>query len=126
MNKNTAVFAFQFMDLAKEEPVCKIAYNRPNLSVYAADGAVISGVAGKWKLGDPPKNWTDIRASFWGERAKGSPPVFLLGDFARFSRFCALSQSADMQRPANATQDEPENPSLSTGEADAGEQEQAA
>lgn len=126
VNKNTAVFAFQFMDLAKEEPACKIAYNRPNLSVYAADGAVISGVAGKWKLGDPPKNWTDIRASFWGERTKGSPDVFLLGDFARFSRFCALSQSADMQRPTSAIVADPENPASSADELGTEKQEKAA
>lgn len=101
VNSNSAVFAFQYMSLDKEEGACKIAYNHPNLSVYAADGAVISGVPGKWRPGDPPKNWADIRASFWGKRRKESGMEFLLGDFARFSRFCALSQSSDLERQRN-------------------------
>ena len=46
MNANTAVFAFQFQPLADEIAACKLAYNRPNISVYAADGAVVSGVSG--------------------------------------------------------------------------------
>ncbi|WP_244531164.1 SIR2 family NAD-dependent protein deacylase [Hyphomicrobium facile] len=100
MNANSAVFAFQFGTLDKEEAACRLAYDRPNLSVYAADGAVISGVAGKWRPGEPPKNWEDIRASFWGARNSGEPPLFLLGDFARFTRFCALAQATELSRPA--------------------------
>ncbi|WP_303828971.1 SIR2 family NAD-dependent protein deacylase [Asticcacaulis taihuensis] len=113
INANTAVFAFQFLDLEKEDGACKIAYNHPNLSVYAADGAVISGVSGKWRPGDPPKNWTQIRASFWGTRSKGGTPQFLLGDFAQFSRFCALSQSTDLERQALAASPSEASESLS-------------
>lgn len=98
MNANSAVFAFQYQPLASEEPACALAYNRPNLSVFAADGAVISGVAGIWRPGDPPKNWLEIRASFWGQRFGTGDPVFLLGDFASFCRFCALSQASDLAR----------------------------
>lgn len=59
MNANASAIAFQYMPLASEEAACKLAYDRPNLSVYASDGAVIGGVKGTWRLGDPPKNWED-------------------------------------------------------------------
>lgn len=98
MNSNAAAFAFQFQKLADEKPACALAYDRPNLSVYASDGAVINGVAGDWRPGDPPKNWTQIRASFWGQRGGAGEPLFLLGDFASFCRFCALSHSADLAK----------------------------
>ncbi len=100
MNANSAVLAFQFQDLQNEVAACRLAYDRPNLSVYAADGAVVSGVGGKWRLGELPKNWVDIRSSFWGVRGD-NPSVFLLGDFAKFSRFCAIAQATDIQRPNN-------------------------
>lgn len=96
MNANASVMAFQYMPLASEEPACKLAYERPNLSVYAADGAVIGGVKGAWRPGDPPKNWEDIRATFWGPRRQGEKSEFLLGDFALLTRFCALAQATDM------------------------------
>jgi hypothetical protein len=98
MNANASLIAFQFQSLAAEEPACKLAYEHPNVSVYASDAAVIGGVAGRWRPGDPPKNWTEIRASFWGTRHGSAEPVFLLGDFAAFSRFCALSYSTDLSR----------------------------
>jgi hypothetical protein len=100
MNANAAVIAFQYQKLALEEPARKLAFEHPNLSVYASDAAVIGGVPGAWRPGDPPKNWTEIRGSFWGERA-GSQS-FMLGDFASFCRFCALSYSQDLTKPAEA------------------------
>tara|TARA_R110000787_G_scaffold143451_1_gene257065 strand:- start:2313 stop:3521 length:1209 start_codon:yes stop_codon:yes gene_type:complete len=96
MNANASVFGFQYNHLENEEPICKLAYNHPNLSVYAADKAVINGVAGAWRPGELPKNWAEIRASFWGARAPNESPVFLLGDFAKFARFCALSQAKEL------------------------------
>lgn len=96
MNANASVLAFQYMGLAAEEPACKLAYDRPNLSVYAADGAVIGGIPGAWKPGEPPKNWDQIRATFWGPRSKDKGNEFLLGDFALFTRFCALAQANDL------------------------------
>lgn len=100
MNANAAVIALQFQTLAEEEPARKLAFEHPNLSVYASDAAVIGGISGQWRLGDLPKNWGDIRSSFWGNR--GSGEGFLLGDFASFSRFCALSYSPDLARQAAA------------------------
>lgn len=100
MNANASVMAFQYMPLASEEPACKLAYERPNLSVYASDGAVIGGVKGMWRPGDPPKNWEDIRATFWGPRWPGEQSRFLLGDFAFLTRFCALAQATDMSTQA--------------------------
>ncbi|VTY39796.1 SIR2-like domain protein [Xylophilus ampelinus] len=104
MNANASVLAFQYQNLAAEGPACKLAYDRPNLSVYASDGAVIGGVSGEWKPGDPPKNWEEIRATFWGARWPNQPSSFLLGDFALFTRFCALAQATELSRP---TQSEP-------------------
>lgn len=98
MNANTAVFAFQYQSLEEETPACRLAYDRPNLTVYAADGAVVNGIPGKWRLGELAKNWEDIRASFWGPRRIAEPPAFLLGDFAHFARFCALAQATDLSR----------------------------
>lgn len=106
MNANSAVFAFQFQTLDKEEPACRLAYDRPNLSVYAADAAVVSGVPGKWRTGELPKNWEEIRASFWAPRSAGGVPVFLLGDYARFARFCSLAQSTDLSMPEQSTSNE--------------------
>jgi hypothetical protein len=103
MNANAAVMAFQYMPLASEEPACKLAYDRPNLSVYAADGAVIGGVKGSWRLGDPPKNWEEIRATFWGSRTPGESAGFVLGDFAKFTRFCALAQATDLSNQSSTT-----------------------
>ena len=100
-NANSAIFAFQFQNLAAEDGACTLAYARPNLSVYAADGAVINGVAGKWNPGELPKNWEDIRATFWGERKAGEKKSFLLGDFQKLARFCALAQATEIaQTPA--------------------------
>jgi hypothetical protein len=96
MNANAAVIAFQFQPLAEEEPARKLAFEHPNLSVYASDAAVIGGVSGPWRPGDLPKNWSEIRSSFWGPRGGGQG--FLLGDFASFCRFCALSYSSDLAR----------------------------
>ncbi len=99
MNSNAAVLAFQYQTLANEGPARKLAFEHPNLSVYASDAAVIGGVEGAWRPGDLPKNWGEIRASFWGSRKKDEAQSFLLGDFGRFCRFCALSSSADISLP---------------------------
>ena len=99
MNANAAVIALQFRALADEQPARKLAFEHPNLSVYASDAAVIGGIPGPWRLGDLPKNWSEIRSSFWGPR--GSGDAFLLGDFSRFCRFCALSYSPDLALPTD-------------------------
>ena len=99
MNANSAVLAFQYQSLEKEGAVVRLAHDRPNLSVYAADGAVIGGVLGKWQAGELPKNWENIRRSFWAPRDTSQKNSFLLGDFVAFSRFCALAQSEDMRPP---------------------------
>ena len=96
MNANAAVIAFQYNSLPEEVCACRIAVDRPNLSVYASDGAVVSGVPGLWVPGELPKNWAEIRASFWDRRVAMGPSVFLLGDFNRFARFCALAQASDL------------------------------
>ncbi|WP_254615400.1 SIR2 family NAD-dependent protein deacylase [Cupriavidus basilensis] len=113
MNANASVLAFQYQKVAAEEPACKLACDRPNVSVYAADGAVIGGIHGDWRPGEPPKNWDEIRATFWGQRWPGGAHEFLLGDFALFTRFCALAQATDLSRtvpvaPGSTEVDTPE------------------
>ena len=94
-NKHTAIIAFQFKSIDESEAAVKIAQRRPNLSVYAQDGAVICGVPGKWRLGESPSNeWENIRGTFW---KAGNPGEFLLGDFARLARFFALTQTIDFR-----------------------------
>jgi len=96
-NRHTAIIAFQFKSLADEKYAVDLALKRPNLSVYANDGAVIHGIQGDWKPGEPPSDaWLDIRKTFWdGASAEGQNPSFVLGDFARLARFFALSQASE-------------------------------
>jgi hypothetical protein len=101
MNANSSVFAFQYGTLEAEEPAIQMALSRPNFSVFASDGAVINGVKAKWQLGPPPKNWLEIRATFWKNATEKSPGYFSLGDYVNFCRFCALSQSTDFDRNSN-------------------------
>ncbi|SFU70056.1 SIR2-like domain-containing protein [Polaromonas sp. YR568] len=119
MNSNTAVFAFQYQSLEAENAACRLAYDHPNLSVYASDGAVINGIPGKWRPGELPKNWQDIRATFWGTRRAGDPSVFLLGDFSHFTRFCALAQATDLSNVTQAVKSE-ELVDVQKGDIDAG------
>lgn len=102
-NSNAAVFAFQFDSLENEDAALRIALERPNLSVYASDGAVVSSIAGKWRLGELPKNWIEIRKSFWGARGQETSHVFTLGDFAKFARFCALAQATELRDLSRST-----------------------
>ena len=92
-NSHSAIFAFQYKTLSKEEAVTSMASSRPNLSVYARDGAIINGVSGRWEPGQPPnEEWEAIRQTFWHPASEASNGEFLLGDFAKLSRFLALTQ----------------------------------
>jgi hypothetical protein len=87
-----AIVALQYRTLTEESLACAIAEKRANLSVYAADGAVINGVRGPWKL-SPAVNeqWQQIRRTFWGTRDGGTGSVFTLGCFNELTRFLAVS-----------------------------------
>lgn len=111
-NAHTAILAFQYQRLADEALVRKLAVKRPNLSVYARDGAVVSGIAGTWQPGELPNDgWKDIRQTFWQAASQGSEAQFLLGDFAKLARFFALAQA---QRMLPAHDDEQKQPSEAT------------
>lgn len=115
-NNHTAILAFQYRTLEEEEAAVAIARSRPNMSVYARDGAVISGVGGRWEPGQGPnEDWEDIRQTFWQAASAGDAGEFLLGDFARFAKFLALAQ---MQRlaspPADSGGDGPESGPVGT------------
>ncbi|MCB2226718.1 MAG: SIR2 family protein [Desulfarculaceae bacterium] len=97
-NTHTAILAFQFTPLSEAQSAIKLAQRRPNLSVYARDGAVISGVQGKWQPGQPPTDeWGAIRKTFWKYGAAGSEGEFLLGDFAKLARFFALAAAFEFK-----------------------------
>lgn len=103
-NTHTAVIAFQFGEMDTASPACKIALRRPNLSVYARDGAVIHGVPGRWQPGQPPsEEWVSIRRTFWQAGTAGASGQFVLGDFARFARFLGLSQASEFDIATKAT-----------------------
>ncbi|MBU3036475.1 SIR2 family protein [Tritonibacter mobilis] len=113
-NTHTAVVAFQFGDIDTASPACKVALRRPNLSVYARDGAVIHGVPGKWQPGQPPsEEWVSIRRTFWQSGTAGAAGAFLLGDFAKFARFLGLSQASEfgtMAKELDVSQEESDVP----------------
>ena len=91
---------FQFRPLGEEVSAVRLALRRPNLSVYARDGAVIFGVQGCWQPGQPPtEEWETIRSTFWKFGSAGEGGEFLLGDFAMLARFFALAQATAF-RPA--------------------------
>ena len=100
-NAHTAILAFQYRTLEHEGAVASLAVSRPNLSVYARDGAIINGVSGRWQPGQPPnEDWREIRLTFWREESTNSSAKFLLGDFAKLARFLALTQAREMSSPA--------------------------
>jgi hypothetical protein len=113
-NANTAIFAFQFQTLDNERLATRLAVNRPNLSIYARDGAVISGIPGKWQPGQlPNEDWREIRQTFWQSASGSAPAEFLLGDFAKLARFFALAQAKQMTSPLPTAVAATETPQIS-------------
>jgi len=107
-NAHTAIFAFQYGQLDEEGPAVRLAQNRPNLSVYARDGAVISGIEGCWQLGEPLNDqWKEIRRTFWQAESPGGSGKFVLGDFARLARFFALTHAQQMDSSGGADPQQP-------------------
>lgn len=123
-NKHTAILAFQYKNLSEEVYAAALASKRPNMSVYARDGAVIFGVKGNWVPGQSPSDeWLNIRRTFWGAPGENTPNQFLLGDFSRLARFFALSQSSEFVFQKRDTEDtitEAENSLTLIDEVDSG------
>ncbi len=106
-NAHSAIFAFQYRVLDEEQTVISMARSRPNLSVYARDGAIINSIEGQWVSGATPnEEWQDIQQTFWKPSSDGHAGEFLLGDFAMLARFLALTQAHRLTSPA---QDETED-----------------
>ncbi len=98
-NPSASVFAFQFREMAKEACACALAAKRPNFSVYARDRAMINGVDGEWRTGDPlSRDWEPIRSTYLST-VDPNKPEFLLGDFTGLARFLALSRSGQAFSP---------------------------
>ncbi len=105
-NKHTAIFAFQYRTLENEQSATTLAFSRPNVSVYAPDGAIVNGVVGNWRPGEPPnEEWREIRKTYWDERTS----QFTLGDFAQLSDFLALTQAQNLSFPPNVVDDNDES-----------------
>ena len=99
-NAHAAILAIQYGSLKDEAEAAQIASTRPNMSVYARDGAVISGVAGPWRCGQPPnENWVDIRETFWRPDSQTEESEFLLGHFSVLCRFLALTKAQQVSSP---------------------------
>ena len=92
VNPHSAVVALQYKTLEDSAPAMDLALSRPNMSVYARDGAVIGGVSGQWVM-EPLSNEEPepSRSTFWDTDAETGP--FLLGDFSALARFLALSST---------------------------------
>ena len=106
-NAHSAIFAFQYKPLSEEVAVTSLARSRPNLSVYARDGAVINGVPGRWEPGQSPsEDWEAIRHTFWNLDGGNKKGKFLLGDFAKLARFLALTQMHRLENPDADADDE--------------------
>ena len=101
-NPHTAVIAFQYGKLDEENPATSLARIRPNMSVYAQDGAVVNGNLGIWNPG-PLQNegWEEIRTTFWDSNSQTGEEQFLLGDFAKLSNFLRLIQVQHIAVPAS-------------------------
>ena len=99
-NAHTAVYAFQYCVLDAETAAARIAHSRPNMSVYARDRAIVSGVEGLWRPGHPPnEDWEEIRRTFWRPASNDDQDRFLLGDFAMLARFLAITQAQQLASP---------------------------
>jgi len=93
-NSAGSVFALQYGTLNDEKSAWALASKRPNMSVYAKDGAMINCIAAPWRPGEMPNpDWEVIRSSFWGQRGSETEKSFLLGDFVAFARFCSLTHA---------------------------------
>ena len=122
-NSHSAIFAFQYKTLSEEKAAASMASSHPNLSVYARDGAIISGVSGRWEPGQPPnEEWEAIRHTFWNPVSGVKDGEFLLGDFAKLSRFLALTQVHRIEShtaDTSSTSDENQETSVNSGASNA-------
>ncbi len=109
-NSHTAVFAFQYRCINDEQSAIKLARSRPNLSIYARDGAIISGVTGRWQPSHSSDNDKEnIRQTFWRAPTENGSAEFMLGDFARLAQFLALTQSQQMSSTVPESRPDEEN-----------------
>jgi len=120
-NAHTSLLAFQYESLESEAAAVRLAARRPNVSVYARDGALISGVPGPWSLGEPlSEEWKEIRRTFWREHEPEGAGEFVLGNFSRLAEFLALTRAQRLQSDRSdggPTGTHPSNGPTSSGEA---------
>ena len=99
-NAHTAIIAFQYRPLEEERSATQLAFSRPNMSVYARNGAVINGVKGCWQPSESAnEDWQNIRLTFWRDESSDTPAEFLLGDFKTLARFLALTRAQQISPP---------------------------
>ena len=108
-NSHTAVFAFQYRRLDEEPSAIALAQSRPNMSVYTRNGAVISGVVGRWQPSlSTDEDKENIQQTFWRGPAEDKPAEFLLGDFASLAQFLSVTQAQQMSPPVPEPGPEPQ------------------
>jgi hypothetical protein len=99
-NPSASVFAFQFGALEQGTCAADLAARRPNMSVYAQDGAIINGIRADWLPGAPPmRDWGPVQATFWGDSDGTGQSRFLLGSFDKLARFFAASRATVALQP---------------------------
>ena len=104
-NSSASLFAFQYQKLDKETCAIELASRRPNFSVYARDGAVVSGITAPWRAPPeyPTRDRAPIRSSYW-TGVGGGEPEFQLGSIDWLARFFAASRAPLVSAPpASAT-----------------------
>ena len=109
-NPTAVCFGLVYGPRAAYENVILKAIRHPNLSLLAADGAVLGGVEGNWRVDEQPGHLQHglsvaKKAVIGSNGGEASGCEFMLGDFKIFGKFLArqLSRSDDDQVTTDAT-----------------------
>jgi len=109
-NPNAICFGLLFGTRSKYVDILSKARIHPNLSLLAADGAVLGTVEKDWRTDEQtghPLHGISVTKMDSSDSASGSPKncQFRLGDFKYFGKFLAqqLSRADDEQETTNAT-----------------------
>lgn len=101
-NPHSAVFAFQYRRQADEPQATNLARNRHNFNLYCRDSAIVGCLEAAWRIEkSKPEEWETFRNTFWLSDSQETGGEFILGDFAKFSRFLQLSKVIELDSLIN-------------------------